>query len=586
MTERKTKENDATLPLAALQLLAPPVRLVSAAMWKVMEQRDVMHYGVVEEFVTSLCDTVPGLLTVRHQGKLALGLRARLIMELCSTQPDKKEIMSHLERIRAPAAVSTSSATTKKRDLKIMNTVEGFKSLVHLLLTDTTRRTHFFKEEFPVDYGPNFDQELEKLLWEFLIRLDQFLPVPNLAQTVSWLSETSSVLEACARAASQPQLLQTLLQHQTCLGHLETAASLPPNMGDSILTSLSLPPSGKVPSDPPTGATNSFYQSSNTQTRDKTPFIKPVIGLISNEDVPFMIRTQRGEEQAKDATNEHWNPKENFTAIKPKLKDDGTIEGEEQVEEERKESNGMKRKEPDMMESDSDEEEEEEEEEEVLGMTISGKKRISNKTSERVDDRAALKTCMMQLGVKKLPEDPSLCSHFESCLRSQPKVTLHKLSVTPASPNRTKSSPVKQQNQRRTSPVKTPTRKLNQTQKPGSKRPGLGDKEDAPMRPIADQRSQNRPIVDPIIGNHPVLPGVIGSPSQQRSNSGTSARPGDTEDYVADSEDEATKNFKVRLFTKRYYKTKHGTYVPTLREYWKPGMTQRDLSSVVGKNRR
>ncbi|XP_034061191.1 uncharacterized protein tinf2 isoform X2 [Gymnodraco acuticeps] len=715
MTERKTKENDATLPLAALQLLAPPVRLVSAAMWKVMEQRDVMHYGVVEEFVTSLCDTVPGLLTVRHQGKLALGLRARLIMELCSTQPDKKEIMSHLERIRAPAAVSTSSATTKKRDLKIMNTVEGFKSLVHLLLTDTTRRTHFFKEEFPVDYGPNFDQELEKLLWEFLIRLDQFLPVPNLAQTVSWLSETSSVLEACARAASQPQLLQTLLQHQTCLGHLETAASLPPNMGDSILTSLSLPPSGKVPSDPPTGATNSFYQSSNTQTRDKTPFIKPVIGLISNEDVPFMIRTQRGEEQAKDATNEHWNgmkrkqpdmtesdsddeeeeeevlgmtisgekrisnktservddraalktcmmqlgvkklpedpslcslfvsclrsqpkvtlhklsvtlaspnrtksspvkqqnqrrtspvktptrklnqtqkpgskrpglgdketqrgeeqakdatnehwnPKENFTAIKPKLKDDGTIEGEEQVEEERKESNGMKRKEPDMMESDSDEEEEEEEEEEVLGMTISGKKRISNKTSERVDDRAALKTCMMQLGVKKLPEDPSLCSHFESCLRSQPKVTLHKLSVTPASPNRTKSSPVKQQNQRRTSPVKTPTRKLNQTQKPGSKRPGLGDKE-----------------------NHPVLPGVIGSPSQQRSNSGTSARPGDTEDYVADSEDEATKNFKVRLFTKRYYKTKHGTYVPTLREYWKPGMTQRDLSSVVGKNRR
>lgn len=33
-----------------------------------------------------------------------------------------------------------------------------------------------------MDYGPKFDQELEKLLWEFLIRLDQLLPVPNLAQ--------------------------------------------------------------------------------------------------------------------------------------------------------------------------------------------------------------------------------------------------------------------------------------------------------------------------------------------------------------------------------------------------------------------
>lgn len=35
-----------------------------------------------------------------------------------------------------------------------------------------------------MDYGPTFDLELEKLLWEFLIRLDQLLPVPSLAQVV------------------------------------------------------------------------------------------------------------------------------------------------------------------------------------------------------------------------------------------------------------------------------------------------------------------------------------------------------------------------------------------------------------------
>lgn len=69
---------EASLPFAALQLLAPPVRLVSAALWKVIKQRDVMQYGVVEEFVTSACETVPGLLTLRHQGKLALGLRGRV----------------------------------------------------------------------------------------------------------------------------------------------------------------------------------------------------------------------------------------------------------------------------------------------------------------------------------------------------------------------------------------------------------------------------------------------------------------------------------------------------------------------------
>ena len=38
------------------------------------------------------------------------------------------------------------------------------------------------QEEFPEEYGPKFDEELEKLLWEFLLRLDQLLPVPNLAQ--------------------------------------------------------------------------------------------------------------------------------------------------------------------------------------------------------------------------------------------------------------------------------------------------------------------------------------------------------------------------------------------------------------------
>ena len=69
---------DVSLPFAALQLLAPPVRLVSAALWKVLKQRDVMQYGVVEEFVSLACDSVPGLLTVRHQGKLALGLRGRV----------------------------------------------------------------------------------------------------------------------------------------------------------------------------------------------------------------------------------------------------------------------------------------------------------------------------------------------------------------------------------------------------------------------------------------------------------------------------------------------------------------------------
>lgn len=54
---------------------------MSAALWKVMKQRDVMQYGIVEEFVTSACETVPALLTLRHRCKLTLGFRARVIVD-------------------------------------------------------------------------------------------------------------------------------------------------------------------------------------------------------------------------------------------------------------------------------------------------------------------------------------------------------------------------------------------------------------------------------------------------------------------------------------------------------------------------
>lgn len=70
--------SDEALPTASLRLLAPPLRLVSAAVWKVMQQRDAMHYGKLEEFVTSVSETVPGLLSYRHQAKLCVGLRARV----------------------------------------------------------------------------------------------------------------------------------------------------------------------------------------------------------------------------------------------------------------------------------------------------------------------------------------------------------------------------------------------------------------------------------------------------------------------------------------------------------------------------
>uniref|UniRef100_H2LT82 TERF1 (TRF1)-interacting nuclear factor 2 n=1 Tax=Oryzias latipes TaxID=8090 RepID=H2LT82_ORYLA len=485
-------------------------RLVSAALWKVLKQRDVMQYGVVEEFVTSACQTVPKLLTVRHQGKLALGLRARLILELCRTQPDVQIISQHLERIRPP----------EKNDVKILKSVENFHSFVHTILKDSDRALKRFlcflsKEQFPVEYGPNFDKELEKLLWEFLIRLDQLLPVPNLTQTVSWLSNAPPVLEECAQAATQPQLLKILLEHQSCLGHLESAASLPPNMGDSILTSLSLPPSGRTASNPSTESSKSPSNPSRQQPADTTPFITPVIGLISNEEVPAMISARKKSMQAdegsgpKDAANKQRGPKESpkFTLLKEKLKPNDDQGQEEDGRSPLNKNTKRKRKQADKTESDSDDDE-------VFNVSRSAKKRESTYMHRERDQgadedkekgeerdtgcsREVLIARMSELGIRGLhqPGDPSIQSAFASCLSKQPIVHIRKL------------------------PSSVLTRFL--------------------------KRDSYCHDFKCICFNCLCLP---------------------------------------QLFTKRYYKTKHGTFVPTLREFWKPGATRRNLSS--GNRRR
>uniref|UniRef100_A0A8C6L0G6 TERF1 interacting nuclear factor 2 n=1 Tax=Nothobranchius furzeri TaxID=105023 RepID=A0A8C6L0G6_NOTFU len=415
MATRKLPKND-SLPFGALQLLAPPVRLVSAALWKVLKQKDVMQYGVVEEFVTSACETVPGLLTPRHQGRLTLGLA--LILELCRTQTDAKVITPHLERIRVP-----------KKDVKLLKTITNFQVLIQTLLRDPAEREHFFKVSF----------------WWITVQL----------AAVICCFETPPVLEECAQAATQPQLLKLLLQHQTCLGHLEPAASLPPNMGDSILASLSLPLSGKVELDPATG-------SDAGQTAS---CITPAIGLLSGENVPVVVLAREKMLQRDEATNS---------------KEDG---GEEEGEGPKEggfvdQSSGLKRKGADKTEA--------EEAEDFLTSPL--RKRTNGKKQPRITksdeseaggpergEQELLHAYLSEHGLEtlRLPEDPSLCSVFTSCLSRKPKVVIKKLTFAPAGCS-IKTSFYKKQHQDRRHP--SPRKQTSSCQT--LQRPRMDDKEE------------------------------------------------------------------------------------------------------------
>uniref|UniRef100_A0A3B4B3Y3 TERF1-interacting nuclear factor 2 N-terminal domain-containing protein n=1 Tax=Periophthalmus magnuspinnatus TaxID=409849 RepID=A0A3B4B3Y3_9GOBI len=415
------------LPFEALKLLAPPVRLVSAALWKVMKERDVMQYGIVEEFVTSACDTVPGLLTLKHQAKLTLGLRARLILELCK-QPDPKTIAVHMKRIQVP-----------ERDIRIQDAVKDFHAFIPVLLTDKAMRMGFFKEVFPVDFGPKYDQELEKLLWDVL---------------------------------GQPQV-RTLV-------NLSSFMSLCSN---------------------------------------KTPLIKPVFGLISNDNMPMANTNEEGSENLLTESNTKYT----------ELKEKQIVGSADQAE--NGGSSGVKRKHIDG-DSASDEED-------LLIKSRCVEKRITRN--------------LHQINGKCQPtempgdsNDDSHCAIWVSCLKSQPKVKVERLLLC-SGYDQDKNLP----NQRCVSSV---TIKHNST---------------------STQTRRNKASILTLCN---FLTFEFDFAEHQDS-------PGENEDYVADSEDEATKNFKGRLFAKRYCKTKHGTYVPTLREYWKPCAERRTLLGPGSKQR-
>ncbi|XP_031179846.1 zinc finger protein 184-like isoform X1 [Sander lucioperca] len=208
----------APLPLAALRLLVPPIRLVSAAIWQTVQQKVVADYGLLEEFVSTVTDIVPELLTTRQKAQLLLGLRARLILELCQCEATAgwELLQPHLDRVQTLSqawAMEAGAANMEGPHSK-------FVDLVYNLMNNPDERGHFFQKVFPEEFGPTYDDALHTLMWMFLSRLEQFLPLQTFQQVVSTFGEVSSVLGECMDSVSRCEELRTLLQYQTGLSQL------------------------------------------------------------------------------------------------------------------------------------------------------------------------------------------------------------------------------------------------------------------------------------------------------------------------------------------------------------------------------
>lgn len=227
-----------------LRLLAPPLQLLSATMWQVVQQGLVSHYGMLEEFVTMVTEMVPELMSYNQRAQLILGLRARLVLELCRGEEplDIKTIQSHLDKIKAPSNNKDQPETIDRVEESEVKFVE----LVHSLLKDASNRNTFFQEIFPEYYGPKYDTALEMLVWEFITRLEELLPAPDFTQVAALLGDAPCLLEDCLRTFFAPDDMKAVVEHHRNLGFFEEKGSRLLPMDDCILSALSLP-SGTTP---------------------------------------------------------------------------------------------------------------------------------------------------------------------------------------------------------------------------------------------------------------------------------------------------------------------------------------------------
>ncbi|XP_029580953.1 uncharacterized protein LOC115169455 isoform X2 [Salmo trutta] len=239
----QTLREEQGLPLSSLRLFVPPLRLVCAALWQVIERRDIMDYGLLEEFATTVLEIVPELMSYRERVQLLMGLRARLVLELCRCddelcRPDT--VQPHLNRMRS----CISNHKGEVSDPNVEASEANFTKLIETLMEEPKERELFFQNVFPEEFGPKYDSTLQILVWEFLSRLEKLLPAPNIKQTASWLNLAPALLEECVQSVAHPEPLQALLHHHKNGKQLDTNA-LRSTGGDYILSSLSSPSSVK-----------------------------------------------------------------------------------------------------------------------------------------------------------------------------------------------------------------------------------------------------------------------------------------------------------------------------------------------------
>ncbi|MEE6500358.1 hypothetical protein FKM82_003752 [Ascaphus truei] len=152
----------------------PSVPVVAKAVWHVMQRRDTPQFGRVLDFLEGIHEQVPELLCYRHYAKLSAGLRGKMVLNMVEQRCPLMDILKALN-CHFPPACPDDPSTVNPDLFRVRQCHLHFRKFVLRMIRDEKFRRSYVEKKLPNEYGETFMAVLEKLLWEFLCRLQTVL---------------------------------------------------------------------------------------------------------------------------------------------------------------------------------------------------------------------------------------------------------------------------------------------------------------------------------------------------------------------------------------------------------------------------
>nr|XP_060635953.1 TERF1-interacting nuclear factor 2 isoform X1 [Anolis sagrei ordinatus]XP_060635955.1 TERF1-interacting nuclear factor 2 isoform X1 [Anolis sagrei ordinatus] len=172
--EEEEEEPEGHDPFVAL-------RLVAAASWHVVEERQVCDFPRVLAMLEAVGEAAPDLVHFRHLAKVQLGLQAKVIMTMLQNEESYGQIYEAVDAFFPEHNPTMAHPKATAEDLELVQAAQdNFRDLVLNLLSDRGERDKYVQEHLENDYGEAFSNVVEELFCDYLWQLESTLPKPDL----------------------------------------------------------------------------------------------------------------------------------------------------------------------------------------------------------------------------------------------------------------------------------------------------------------------------------------------------------------------------------------------------------------------